>query len=211
MRRLSVPVSLLAAALVAWAALGRGAGTAAQDGTPDVGGAQGRGGAAVAQDATPAATAGNPLVGAWRVTVSPPLGPPHQGLVTFAADGTLRVATQPVQPAPPGVPFAAVVFGEGHGVWEPADGGAAFVVDLLGASESGVPFGTLTLRGLATLGPDGQTLSGAYALTITPPDGAAAEAGQGSFQGRRMTVGAPATPTGGTPTAGTPDAATPAP
>ena len=69
MRRLSVLVSLCAVALVAWAALGRGTGTAAQD-------------------ATPAAAAGHLLVGSWLVDTDAdnPANPPS--LATFHADGT---------------------------------------------------------------------------------------------------------------------------
>ena len=183
MRRASLVVAVLAVVLVGPFAVGRSVPTTARQGTPSA----------------PAAG----VVGVWRVTVSPPLGPPHAGLVTFAADGTLRVATQPVQPAPPEAAFVTVVFGEGHGVWAAADAGADFVVDFVGAGDTGEPFGTLTLRGRATVGPNGDALSGTYALSVAAPGGAAAAAGQGSFEGRRMTLEA-GTPAGGTPTAGTP-------
>lgn len=155
-------------------------------------------GRAAAQDATPSVPAIG-VIGTWRVTVVPPLGGvPHAGLVTFAADGTLIVATQPVQPAPPGAPFATVIFSGGHGVWEPATEGMAFVGEFVGAGPDGIPFGLLTLRGRVTLGPDDRTLSATYDLTVTAPDGTAVPAGQGSFEGTRLTIEPLATP--GTPT-----------
>ena len=161
-------------------------------------------GRAVAQDATPSAPAAG-AVGAWRVTVVPPLGGvPHAGLVTFAADGTLNVATQPVQPTPPGSPFAAVIFSGGHGVWEPAAEGIAFVGEFVGAGPDGTPFGVLTLRGRVTLGSDGRTLSATYDLTVTTADSAAVPAGQGSFEGTRLTVEDPASPGPETYPVGTP-------
>ena len=152
----------------------------------------------VAQDATPGGW--SPwVVGTWRLTVIPPLGAPHAGLATFAADSTLTVATQPVQPAPPGAPFATVSFSDGHGVWEPRGEGLAFVGEFIGAGPDGTAFGLLTLRGGATLSPDGRTLSATYDLTVTTPDGTTVPAGQGSFAGTRLTVeslAAPSTPTG---------------
>ena len=155
-------------------------------------------GPAAAQDATPSVPAAD-AVGTWRVTVVPPPGAvPHAGLVTFAADGTLTVATQPVQPALPGAPFTTVIFSGGQGVWEPAAEGLAFVNEFVGAGPDGTPVGLLTLRGRATLGPDGRALSATYDLTVTTPDGTTVPAGQGSFAGTRLTIEPLTTP--GTPT-----------
>ena len=74
MRRVSVPVSLLAVALVAWAVLIRGGATAAQDATPVVGGA-------------------HPVVGLWQFNGAPdPAQGPRPGFEIYHADGTYTAA-----------------------------------------------------------------------------------------------------------------------
>jgi hypothetical protein len=131
------------------------------------------------------------------------VGQPHPGLLTFAADGTLLVADVPVQPAPPGAPVPAVYYSGGHGAWEAtAADAAAFTFDLLLATEQGAALGTLTLRGVATLGADRRTLDGTYVGAFTDPAGQAGAAGQGSFRGTRLTVEPMDPPPAATPATG---------
>jgi hypothetical protein len=145
-----------------------------------------------AQEATPMSV--DSFVGAWRVTVSPPQGQPHPGLITFAADGTLLAADLPT----------TLLFSGGHGAWEPTGQDAAFTFDILVATETGMPIGTLTLRGTAALGSDKQSLSAAYTVDFADPTGQVVSTGQGSLQGTRIGVEPPGTLTDATPMAGTP-------
>jgi hypothetical protein len=143
------------------------------------------------------------FVGAWRVTVSPPQGEPHPGLLTFSADGTLQVADVPTQPAPPGLPVTTLFFSGGHGVWEPTRQDAAFIIDILVGAENGMPIGTLTLRGTAALESDNQSLHATYTVDFADPTGQVVSTGQGALQGTRIRVEPPGTPTVATPIVGT--------
>jgi hypothetical protein len=118
-----------------------------------------------AQESTPASVDG--FIDAWRVTVSPPQGQPHPGLMTFSADGTLLVA-------------------------------------VLVASDTGMPIGTLTLRGMATLESGNQSLTSTYTVDFADVTGQVLSTGQGSLQGTRIVVEPPGTPTVASPIAGTP-------
>ena len=140
MRRLSVLVSLLAVALVAWAALGRGLGTAAQDATPAADPLAGVGIEALGGGGPPAAAPGTAL-SLLRVTFAPGASiPPHTqpgALVVAVESGTFGFTVTQGQAqlsraaAPGGTPAAAeplapgaeVLLGPGDAVYHDADTG----------------------------------------------------------------------------------------
>ena len=62
------------------------------------------------------ATAGHPLVGAWRVAPAPP-GPPL-AVIVYHADGTLVFSGPASAPPPPGSPARVVHDTPAYGAWE---------------------------------------------------------------------------------------------
>ena len=197
MRPLSVLVSLLAVALVAWVGLGRGGATVTQDATPIVGGAQ-------TQDATPAATAGHPLVGAWRIVDVDDEGR-VPALVVFTSDGVYQHTNYD--------------FSSGYGAWEatgPTSATMTFVQQF--PDEEGNYGGSVTFRAAIEADPDGQRFTADYTIEAVGGEGnPAGEYGPGGVVGTRIEVESPGTPVGplsvlfGGEEGGTPEAATPAP
>ena len=192
MRRAFVPLAIVTVALLGWFATDPG---------PDTAG----------QAATPSPASGG-FIGAWDIMVIPPHGPPHSGVLTFAADGTLTAVDVPAPSALPDELATAVIASDGQGTWVttgPLGQVAVVVVHVLVSSETGGPVGTLTLRGTAVRDPKGRTLSASYDLAFADPLGRAASIGPGTFYGQRFTVEPPGTPVASTPTASTPGAGTP--
>ena len=198
MRRVSVLVSLLAVALVAWVALGRGGATVAQDGTPSVGGAQGRGSSA-AQDGTPAAGAGHPLVGTWFVDAFPddPTNPPD--LSVYTADGGV-IDISGGQAA--------------GGAWE-ATGPRTAAVTFVFVDDTEDFAGTFTIRATVEVDAAGETFAGPYSFTVVAADGTVLDSGEGTARATRLAV--EPVEAAGTPVAAVPtwmpdaDEGTPAP
>jgi hypothetical protein len=80
-------------------------------------------------------------------------------------------------------------FSGGHGAWEIVERDlAAFTLDILVADENGNAIGTLTLRGIAALGEDGETIDAEYTVTHTDPLGNVLSSGLGAFEGTRIHV-----------------------
>jgi hypothetical protein len=130
------------------------------------------------------------IVGSWQLTVTPPSGPPHPALITFARDGTLTAADVPVQPAPPGAAFRVLVTSGGHGAWRATgDGAARFTVAFLATDENGTLLGRLALAGTATLGRARQTVDAQFTVTFTDPAGDVISSGQGTLHGTRIDIG----------------------
>ena len=174
MRRLTVPLSVVAVA-VAVVAAGRLPTSTAQEATPPPG--------------------ASGFVGAWRVVVSPAGGQPHPAGLAFAADGTLVAAEPPAQPAPPGFPFRVLLLSSGTGVWAATGAaGGALTFDLIAADEHGTAIGTVTIRGTMELAADGGSFAGVYEAVLTDPAGRAVPAGGGTFRGTRLVVAPPGTP-----------------
>jgi hypothetical protein len=139
----------------------------------------------------------HPVVGTWRLAVTPAAAAPHPALFAFAADGTLAVVGPPALPAPPGAPYRATHLASGLGVWAAAGASAAaFTADLLASDEDGTFVGTLTLRGTAAVGGDRREIAGDYEATAVDPGGqvVAGAGGGGRLRGTRMAVEPPGTP-----------------
>ena len=91
------------------------------------------------------ATAGHPLVGAWRVAPAPP-GPPL-AVIVYHADGTLVYAAPPA-----GSPHPTPAHTPAYGVWEPTgEHTAALTASLVETDASGRVLGTLTFHGTVQL------------------------------------------------------------
>ena len=97
---------------------------------------------------TATATAGHPLVGAWRVEPAPP-GPPL-AVIVYHADGTL-VYSAPA-PAPPGAPQPTTDHTPAYGVWEATgERSAALTATLVETDATGRVLGTVTFHGSVEL------------------------------------------------------------
>jgi predicted ester cyclase len=144
-------------------------------------------------EATPTTTAGSGLVGTWRVVVTNPNGSSFSVLSSFMADGT-TIHTGPIsQPAASGSPNAVVFQSAGNGVWE--ENGpetSALTFELLTSDERGTVLGRLTVAGVQTLSPDGNSLTGQYVITITDPTGKTVAEFPTTATGERMRLVVPA-------------------
>lgn len=181
MRRRSVFVSIVAVVLLGLIAAGHSLTTNAQDATPR---ADEHG-----------------FVGSWRVTVTPPQGPPFLSLGTAGADGTMVVSPPPAQPAPD-APGGVTYMSTGHGAWEATGPETAIVTFVVSVADGqGNPFGTATIRADVALGSDGQTFSGVNVVTIADPAGNVVATISEPLQATRIVAEAPAMPATGTPAA----------
>jgi hypothetical protein len=177
MRRTSILIAFLAIALVA--ALGLGPGPFQTN----------------AQDSTPMAV-GHGFVGSWRMTASSPGSAPTQSLGTYMADGTYLDSDLPVPAGAGG--DAVTISTAGHGIWQPTGETTAQVtfVDLVSDLQGN--FLTVeTISVQATLGADGNTLSGTFSVSVADPSGKVVAEVTGTLQGTRITL----EPIAATPTA----------
>jgi hypothetical protein len=158
-----------------------------------------------AQDATPAATAGHPLVGAWRLDtdVNDPTNPPS--LAIFHSDGTYT---------------ELAVDGSGVGVWTstgPTSGTLTAVEQ--SPSDQGGGSTSVMVRATIDVAADGQSLTATYTLefdTDQAPMMPAGELGPGMATGTRIVAEPMGTPVSSLEDAfaaafGSPPAGTPAP
>ncbi|MGH2562047.1 MAG: hypothetical protein ACRDJH_23560 [Thermomicrobiales bacterium] len=129
------------------------------------------------------------LVGTWRVTATSEGLPPHRGLSTFGADGTVIIADVPSAPAEPGAPFAISLFSSGLGAWEDTgDGSAAYTYEQLVADEQGNFLSRVTGTGTRQLSADGQSFTGTYSFRVADPAGEVIFTGSGTTEGTRLTI-----------------------
>ena len=152
---------------------------------------------AVAHEGTPPAAASG-FVGGWRVTVTDPTGQTFPVLSTYGADGTTLHSGRASQPAAPGAPHAVDFNATGHGAWAPTGPTTAAVTfEVLNSDERGSFLGTLTISGVQRLGPDGDTFTGEYVITVRDPAGNVVAEIPTTAEGRRIVVepaGRPRTP-----------------
>ena len=156
-----------------------------------------------AQGVNPA-TADSGFVGTWRVIVTNPDGSAFPVLSSYLADGTALHAGPVSQPAAPGSPSAVVLQSTGLGVWEVTGAETSSVTfEVLTGDERGNFLGRLTISGVQTLDPGGDSFTGRYVVAVTDPAGNVVATVPTTATGERMRVELP-------PALGTPDAATPA-
>ncbi len=202
MRRLAVPVAVLAVTIVGLLA-GRGLpGARAHDGTP------------IPTAGTPIPV-GHPLVGSWRVTFAfeAQNQPPVEliSLATYTSDGTLVVANAGQMPS---LPLGAGLFlTEGHGAWVPTGERAAdatFVFVML--DQSGGLASINTARTSLEVNATGDAYVGTFTLDMVEPEGNPfAPPARGTFEAIRIQVEPPGISFAATPAVGSPAASTPAP
>jgi hypothetical protein len=139
-----------------------------------------------ATEATEAASIpaeGHPVIGSWiLVDVSDPESESAPFLAAFWSDGIFE------QTDPGGA--------SGYGAWEPTGPSSAtltFVTQL--ADEEGGDAGSLTVRAVGEVSPDGQTLTAEYTMEFVGEGAPPGEYGPGAVTGTRIRVepmGAPA-------------------
>jgi hypothetical protein len=169
MRRISIVVASLAAAILALGLMPLGAS---------------------AQNESPPAT-GQGFVGAWRLTSENPSGT-SQSLLTLMGDGTVVFSPRPAVPAgePP-----VVFISTGHGTWEPTGpdtAAASFTVFLTDGEGNFLWVVTDSVE--MTLGPGGDTWSGPYTSTTADPSGTVLGSSPGEAAATRITLQPLATP-----------------
>ena len=130
------------------------------------------------------------VLGSWKVTVTPtsPPVPGFSSLMTFTPGGglieTRRLAVTPV----PGL-IPALLETPGHGAWEKI-GRRTYAVSftfLLQDPASGNEVGTDTIRWTATIGDDGETISGPWKSSVVIVGGPQIDFA-GTIAGARMKV-----------------------
>ena len=167
MRRLAVPISILAVVL---------AGVALAGGGPSRG--------AVAQDATPHAIVGHTVVGSWIVDtdVDDPENAP--ALAIFHEDGSF---VELHEDGPDGVGTWRAA----------DDTTVELTIIFHATDETGAPAGTVKVRATIEVDREGGTFSAAYTLDFIAPDGTpSGELGPGQAEGTRITVEPMGTPVG---------------
>jgi hypothetical protein len=147
-----------------------------------------------------AAIAGSGFVGTWRVLVTQGDGTSFPVLSTFLADGTTLQSGPIAQPAGPGAPSSVRLQSTGHGVWEATgDGTSSVTFEVLIGDEHGAFVGRLTISGVQTLDPSGDSFTGRYILSVTDPTGGVVASIPTTATATRMRVELP-------PSVGTPEA-----
>ncbi len=177
MRRLVVPLSIVAVGLVGLAGPGLLADSRAQEATPTA--------------------SGHPLVGSWEVVFAFEDGAGFQlsSLVTYTADGNVLVANAGQLPGLP--PASGLFFTEGHGAWtatgeRTADASFRFLV----LDQTGGLAGTSIARMAIEIDPSGDGHAGSFTLDTVTPAGNSMGAGRGTLRATRIGVEPLGTPVG---------------
>jgi len=127
----------------------------------------------------------SPCSGSWLVHLSVEgRDVSEDGLIAFAADGSVTLYGPPVLPALPGEGEIALYSSAGLGVWEPMENGdCAFEIVRVLAGDDGVGVGTLDVRATATLDRTAGAIDGRFDYTRATGFGKTAASGSGTITG----------------------------
>lgn len=148
---------------------------------------------ATAQDAT-----GEPIVGAWLVTVSVDGAPhPFTVLYTFESGGTVTSENLPVIAADPTAPVDTLYLSTGVGAWERTDSGsyAASIVIMYGGID-GTLLAVETVSWDVMVDASGTAFSGSATFVTNDPAGNQIFGGTSVLTGTRITVQETGVPVG---------------